>query len=339
MSGAAAEIFYLPLFTIVSILVSYLAVSIVLTKLSNTGVLDIKDHANFINFVSASQSEGFFADTTLANKIIYVNLNQYTSGWEQGFPFVLFDPSLVTEGTSLTIYNSPTSPVGSTLRVLFKNLTKGVANYTDTETCGTKCPCPTNTAFCQNTCPGNDCAQCLCTSVCNPSISLQLNATLGRGQGVTVVVQRRIPNINLSQQGTCFYIDLTPKELQPRDWVAVKYHSPDIVGVSPYNQILNCSGYNNFVGGNPVDPVIIQPINSGDTGHGDPAQNLCYGYILNSNSTFTDSIPSAFNGNHFRQNGPYPTGTAKYNYQWQDCMAADCKCVSPQVGIWCEAPP
>jgi hypothetical protein len=339
MSGAAAEIFYLPLFTILSILISYLAVSIVLTKLSNTGILNVKDHGNWVNFVSASQRNGFFSDTTLANKIIYVNLNQYTSGWETGFPFFLFDPTLVTEGTSLTIYNSPTSSVGSTLRILFANQADGVAPYTDSETCGTKCPCPTNTAFCGNgNCPGNDCSQCLCTSVCNPKVNLHFSATLGRGQGVTVVVQRRIPNVNLSQQGSCFYIDLTPQELQPRDWVPVKYYNPDIVNPGEFQSYLNCSGYNNY-SGDPDLPVIIQPINSSDTGHGDPAQNLCYGYTLNSNTTFCDNIPSAFNGNHFRQNGPYPSGTAKYDYQWQDCMAVDCKCVSPKIGIYCETPP
>jgi hypothetical protein len=330
MSGVTAEIFYLPLFTIVSILISYLAVSIVLTKLSNTGVLNIKDHLNWVTFVSAAQSEGLFADTTLANKIVYVNLNQYTAGWESGFPFILFDPSLVTEGTSLTIYNSPTSPVGSTLRVLFTNLSPGVAPYTDAEPCGTKCACPTNSDYCLNIC-GGPCSTCQCTGICNPKINLQLSSTLGRGQGVTVVVQRRIPNINLSQVGTCFYVDLTPEELQPRDWVPVKYHAPDLVGTP--TQILNCSGYNNFVANNTVKPIIIQPL-----GTSDPVNNLCFSYILNSNTTFIDNIPSAFNDHYFRHNGPFPTGTAKYDYQWQDCMAADCKCVSPQVGVWCETP-
>ena len=370
MSGLTAETFYLPIFTILSILISYFAVSIVLTKLSNTGVIDVTDHSHWISIVPASQRTGYFADTTLANKIVMVTLNQYTNGWEGGFPFSLFDPSLVTEGTSLTIYNSPTSTVASTLRVTYSNVAPGIASGSGDELCSSdgstscECPPPTSVDFCKANCPNQpaagDCTKCTCNNVCNPKIALKFVATLGRGQGVTVVVQRRIPNINLSQVGTCFYLDLTPVELQPRDWVPVTYHAPDVLDADHNGpQILQCSPYNNFTVSNPVDPTIIQPIMSGppndsgnglsppngpaDVGNGDVNANLCYGYIVGSNSTFTDNIATAFGTVHpFRQNGPHPAAqptTPVYNTQWQDCMAGDCKCVSPQIGIWCETPP
>lgn len=357
MSGLVAETFYLPVFSIVTVLISYFAVSIVLTKLSNTGVLNVSDHGNWINIVSASERTGYFADTTLANKIVMVNLNQYTSGWELGFPFSLFDPSLVTEGTSLTIYNSPSSSVGSTVRVTYANVTPGVAPGSDQELCSTdgstSCACPDVQAFCDQ-CDSTDCTKCKCSQVCNPRVNLHLNVTLGRGQGVTVVVQRRIPNNNLSQTGTCFYIDLTPSELQPRDWMPVMYHAPDQTDAYHGDQILVCSNYNNYATRAPPqpDPTMVALIRQGlpndagpaDAGNGDRNKNLCFGYTVGDNTTFSDNVPSGFFSHAFRQNGPHPTYASQadavplYNTQWQDCMAANCNCIGNQLGVWCETP-
>jgi hypothetical protein len=358
MSGAV----YFPLLVIVTFVISYLAVSIVLTKVASVQYLRSGQSADWVLTYFASEYGSFQADITMSNRVIYLNLDAYTAGWENGFPFLLFDPQNVAEGTSITVFNSPASNIGSTVRVTYTG--QNVVSTGGNVPCSTSananvnggCPCPdptvpSNVAWCAGAgsgCTGGLCTQCFCNNVCSPQNPLVVSSILGRGQGVTMVAQRRISNVNVTQpSGLCFYYDLTPSFLQPIDWVPVRYFSPD-----PSTQ---CQAINLYNGnGNPT----AYPLQSGDPGFSDPNQNLCFNYpALGANTQFFDFIPSALifrdsslnnlpNPNPWRQNGPGPAyvkvmpnsaaESATNNWgTWQDCMANNCQCTSG-TGLWCQ---
>ena len=357
MSGAV----FFPLLTIVTFVISYLAISIVLTKVASVQYLHSGQSADWVLSLYASENDSFYADITMSNRVVYVNLDAYTAGWENGFPFYLFDPTTVTEGTAITIFNSPASNIGSTVRVTYVG--QNVVSTGGNVACSTSananvnggCPCPdptveSNLNWCaepSSGCTGGQCSQCFCNNVCSPQNPLTVVSFLGRGQGVTMVAQRRISNTNVTQPGgLCFYYDVTPSFLQPVDWVPVRYFSPE-----PSTQ---CQAINLYTGnGNPT----AYPLQSGDAGYNDPMQNLCFNYTaLATNTQFFDFIPSALiytdgssnltNPNPWRQNGPGPAYSKTMPNSsaesvtndwgtWQDCMADNCQCTSGN-GLWCE---
>ena len=346
----AAEAFYLPVFTLVSVAVSFIAVSIVVSKVHAIGFLASGDRGDWVVNLTASSSDPASIDEGMSNKVVYINLDAYMAAWENGFPFLLFDPGNVVEGTSITIFNSPASMIGSFVRISYIN-SPGIEPGGNSNLCyqnsqanaSGQCPCPVpgpgpddhTTNWCLTHCGNKStglCTECKCDSICTPQNPIALNAVLGRGQGVTLMVQRRIPNVNIVQEGgTCFYYDITPPEVQPKDWVAVKYYSPSIK--------TQCSTYNGF-----------------SPSAGTPVLNLCQNYLLGENSIFSDNIPSAliYNGNNdgttnpWRQNGegppfnsqssyPLPNPyTAQNNPTWQECYQVDCGC-STGSGLWCHS--
>lgn len=329
----ASEAFFLPFFTLVSIVVSYIAVSIVLSKVHAVGFLASGDRGDWLVNLTASNSDVFSIDEGMSNKVIYINLDAYMAGWESGFPFQLFDPRNVVEGTSLTIFNSPASNIGSTVNVSYIN-SAGVevgssalcySNSQANQTGSCPCPVPGNKGpddavqnWCNANC-GGSCENCTCNNICTPKNPIALSAILGRGQGVTVMVQRRIPNVNVAQPGgTCFYYDITPPELQPRDWVVVRYYGPSTT--------TQCGSVNSVPSGS------------------SPTTTVCNNYTIGSNSIFSDNIPSALiwtvsPPNPWRQNGSGPAyrttpSSAQNLAQWQDCYAVDCGCTG--LGLWCD---
>jgi len=73
----------------------------------------------------------------------------------------------------------------------------------------------------------------------DPRNDYNVNITLGTGQGVSLVTQRRQGSHYVQQLGgiTLLPPDLTPDFLQPRDWVVFQYYEPQSNMCSSFNDV------------------------------------------------------------------------------------------------------
>lgn len=176
---------YVPLLTICTIIFSIIAVSLVLNKRAQTGGVDADSGTgSLIHFISTANYGNIYRlNTTYANRVLYVSGDK--ANLSNSFGIQLFEPESVIDGTSLTIFNSPSSNWPTLITISW-------AGAASTGIEGTI-----------------------------PSI----DASLGTGQGVTFITQRRIGSHLLVQVGGGNFDppDLTPDVLQQRDWVVYKY--------------------------------------------------------------------------------------------------------------------
>jgi hypothetical protein len=171
-SGRAvlADIVFFPLLTLVAVGVSAVAVAIVLGKRSSGGLVGTSTGgASLVRFVSSAASSSLPVPLSWMNRVVYVSVDTAIGG--SGATVELFAPNTVPDGTTLTIFNAPSSPVMGTVRVLY-----------------------------------------------NVESPVVVNLALGRGQGVTLITQRGIPRLSIT--------NLTPPEAQQREWRVFKMWQP-----------------------------------------------------------------------------------------------------------------
>jgi hypothetical protein len=175
---------YVPILLIFIIIFSIIAISLVVSKRSQIGGIDLDSGSgSLIHYISSANYGNILTlDTSYSNRVVYVSGDK--ANLTNQFGIQLFDPVTVTDGTSITIFNSPSSNWPTLLTVSW--------------------------AGAASTGEGNI-----------PNIDV----SLGTGQGVTCITQRRIgSHFLVSLGGTTFDPpDLTPGILQQRDWVVYKY--------------------------------------------------------------------------------------------------------------------
>jgi hypothetical protein len=179
---------YFPILSACILAVCAISISLVLSKTYNSGLFDSNSGSgSLINYVSTAGFGGFTAlDPTYANGVMYVSGDK--ANLSNTFSILLFDPSVVPDGTTLTIFNSPASTWPTRVAIQWI----GIAN--------------------SGALGGNP----------------EVTVNLGTGQGVTLMTQRRIGSHLIVQigGGTFDPPDLTPEILQVRDWVVYKYWAP-----------------------------------------------------------------------------------------------------------------
>lgn len=220
------ELIYTPFITLVIIIVAILAISIVMGKRSETGLIpsassNVED-VSLIQYVSnVNYGSTITVDSTLSNRILYVSGDK--ANLTSGININIFDPTLVEPGTTLTIFNSPTSSWPTKMTVLWVG-----------------------------------------SSSSNDINGASLTAVLGTGMGVTLITQQRIgPHIFVDLGGvTINPPDLTPSLLQPRDWVIFEYLSPQ----SSMCSAINSSAYSSVVDSNILSPCGLLNVSNTPTG-------------------------------------------------------------------------
>jgi hypothetical protein len=181
------EIIYTPIITLMIIIVSAIAISIMLGKKSEVGLVDTSDNSvSLLKFESTSSyNTNIPTDTSWSNRVIYILGDK--ANVLNGVSIDLFDPTLVEAGTTMTIFNSPTSQWPTQMTILWF---------------GT---------------PSNDLSS---------MDTLRVTLGVGMGVTL-ITQQRIGPHQVVQIGGTTFNPpDLTPSLLQPKDWVVYKYWTP-----------------------------------------------------------------------------------------------------------------
>lgn len=227
------ELLYTPLLVLVILIISALSVAIVISKRSSSGLI------NPISSDSPYSQRG-------ATQIVHISTGGYNNtlnapaSWgnrviyisadkaDLGGPFLvnLFDPTSVSDGTLISFFNSPLSIWPARVLITWVG---SASEYN-----------------------------------LNPSVRV----SLGTGQGATLITSRRIGPHEFVQVGGSDILDpdLTPSELQPRDWLVHKYWDPQgNVMCSSVNGCTNCQSVNSAlfrVDNNVQSPCIGAETNS-----------------------------------------------------------------------------
>lgn len=236
---AVEELVYTPILTIVIFIISFLALSIVISKRSVGGLINkTSGKASLLYYVSTSPyATNIDAETAWANRVVYVSCDK--ANLTGSVSITLFDATTALDGTTLTIFNSPASIAPTRINVLWT----GSAGYQKPDI---------------------------------PSITI----SLGTGQGVTLITERRIGSHYLTQNGgTDFTLpDLTPSVLQPRDWKVYRYYDPQSSMCSERNGVTS-STYTAIVDLNPLSPCGGQNIQNTGIGYSNYGATNCTSYI------------------------------------------------------------
>jgi len=217
------DLIYIPFVTTIIIVVSFIAISILLGKRVQTGLVSSDEgNVNLIEFVSTSPYNTIIpTQTSWANKILYVSGDK--ANLVNGMGIELFDPASVLPGTMLTIFNSPNSMWPTQL----------VVQWTGTPGIGI-----------------------------SALSSIKVSLGTGMGVTV-LVQQRIGPKRFVQIGGTAIEPpDLTPSALQPRDWVIFKYWSPDAIMCSSLNSCAFASTLETRDTGNTSNPCWNTDLNS-----------------------------------------------------------------------------
>jgi hypothetical protein len=235
----AGEYIYTPISAIVILIISLFAVSVVISKRSGGGLLgSVSGNSSLIYYVSSSKYEtSIETEFNWANRVVYISLDK--ANLTNSVSIILFDPTVVVDGTMLTIFNSPASPAPAKLSI----------NWSGT-------PASTSATL---------------TSI---------DISLGTGQGVTLVTERRIGSHYITQTGGINFAppDLNPAILQPRDWKVYRYHNPQLSMCAAVNGVTS-STYGATTDGNAESPCGGQNITNSGIGYDNYGTTSCTSYI------------------------------------------------------------
>jgi hypothetical protein len=116
----AFEILFIPLLTIITIVISYISISIILNKRSTLGLIDNNPPA-LIEHISSSIGVGSLdVSEAWCNRTTIVSMD--VEGAQKDLTLILFEADSVPQGTTLTFINNPASPATATLFIVGTNL-------------------------------------------------------------------------------------------------------------------------------------------------------------------------------------------------------------------------
>jgi hypothetical protein len=109
----AFELLFIPLLTIITIVISYISISIILNKRSSLGFIDNNPPA-LINHISSSIGvSSLDVSESWCNRITIVSMD--VEGTQKDLTLILFEADSVPQGTTLTFINNPASTATATL--------------------------------------------------------------------------------------------------------------------------------------------------------------------------------------------------------------------------------
>lgn len=233
------EILYTPLITIAILAISTLAAALVLNKRSGGGLINTTTGKGSLMYYvsSAPYDRTITANTTWANRVVYISADKANLSNSVGLQ--LFEPSVLADGTSLTVFNSPASSSPAKISI----------NWVGS-------PSPSG------------------------SEAPKIDISLGTGQGVTLITQRRIGSHYITQVGGTDFRppDLTPSPLQPRDWTVYRYYAPQTSMCSQVNGV-SSSSYASHLDTNSASPCGSGTLTNSGIGYNNSGAQNCTSFI------------------------------------------------------------
>ena len=197
--AAISELLFVPLITIAIIIISVISITTTLNKRVSAGLANPENNSGgrvrYISTAILSQN-AIELGLEYIGTVVYIDFNKINI--INNVNFTLFDPNESFEGTTITIFNSPTSALGCKLSFSW-------AGGTHSSIVGT------------------------------PALSITLG--IGQGVTL-ITALRRGSHLVTQWGGITFREpDLLPEPLLPRDWMVFQYHDPQKSMCSRFNGV------------------------------------------------------------------------------------------------------
>ena len=197
--AAISELLFVPLITIAIVIISIISIATTLNKRVSAGLANPDSNSGSrVRYIStAILSQGAIElGTEYIGTVVYIDFNK--TNIINSVNFTLFDANDAFEGTTITIFNSPTSALGGKLSFAWSGGTHSSIEGT-------------------------------------PTLSITLG--IGQGVTLITALRRgshfltQWGGINFKEP------DLLPEPLLPRDWMVFQYHDPQKSMCSRFNLV------------------------------------------------------------------------------------------------------